>query len=35
VELHARPDPHAGRYLWRLEIDDYTTEPWSTPFVVR
>lgn len=24
-----------GRYLWRLEIDGATTEPWSLPFVVR
>lgn len=24
-----------GRYLWRLEIDGYTTETWSLPFVVR
>ena len=24
-----------GRYLWRLEIDGETREPWSLPFVVR
>lgn len=24
-----------GRYLWRLEIDGSTAEPWSLPFVVR
>ena len=24
-----------GRYLWRLEIDGATSEPWSLPFVVR
>jgi hypothetical protein len=24
-----------GRYLWRLEIDGRTLEPWSLPFVVR
>ena len=25
----------SGRYLWRLEIDGETREPWSLPFVVR
>ena len=24
-----------GRYLWRVEIDGATAEPWSLPFVVR
>jgi hypothetical protein len=24
-----------GRYLWRLEVDGYTTETWSLPFFVR
>jgi hypothetical protein len=24
-----------GRYLWRLEIDGQTREPWSLPFFVR
>ena len=25
----------SGRYLWRLEIDGATAEPWSLPFTVR